>query len=385
MTADVPVAGRCDPRFAGVRDAFLRNFADHDEVGAAVCVHVGGRCVVDLWGGHQEPARRRPWLEDTLVNAYSVGKGVTALLALAFVERGQLDLDAPLTRVWPEFGAEDKGGITLRHVLAHQAGLPGVREPLPDGAMLDWSRMCDALAGQRAYWAPGARHGYHVMSFGFLVGEAIRRATGLGVGEALHRELAGPIGADFHIGLPESEHGRVASMKDHAVVPRTRQHFESIFAASGDEEHDQMVWHAYFNPADLSGVGRVNSPAWRSAEVPSANAQATARGVAALYQGILEDRWLSPGLRAEAARVHSDGDDAILSRPSRFGLGFQVAQPTRPLGPNEGAFGHYGYGGGLGFADPVGGVAFGYLMNLPGIRWQTPRTENLITALYDAL
>ena len=160
MTAAPPVAGACDPRFAGVRDAFLRNFADHDEVGAAVSVWVGGRRVVDLWGGHQEAERRRPWREDTLVNAYSVGKGVAAIVALALVERGALDLDAPLAKLWPEFAAEEKGGITLRHALSHRAGMPGVREPLPDGAMLDWGRMCDALAGQRAYWAPGERHGY---------------------------------------------------------------------------------------------------------------------------------------------------------------------------------------------------------------------------------
>jgi len=368
-----------------VRDAFRRNFAEHEEVGASVCVFVGGRCVVDVFGGHRERERRSPWREDTLVNAWSVGKGVTAMVALALVERGLLDLDLPLARIWPELAAEDKGATTLRHVLSHRAGLPGVREPLPDGAMLDWATMCDALARQRAYWPTGERHGYHVMTYGFLVGEAVRRATGRSVGETLRRELAGPLGADVHIGLPAREHGRVATMADYPVVPRTRAQWESIFPATGDDEHDRMVWHTYFNPPDGSGIGRVNTPAWRSAEIPSANAHATARGVAALYQGLLDTRWISPGLRAEAARIHSDGEDAILARPSRFGLGFQLSQPTRPLGPNAEAFGHWGHGGGLGFADPVAGVAFGYLMNRPGVRWQTPRTQNLIDALYAAL
>lgn len=385
MSGEPPVAGRWDPAFAGVRDAFRRNFAEHDELGAAACIFVGGRCVVDLWGGHRERERKSPWREDTLVNAWSVGKGVTAMLALALVERGDLDLDAPLARIWPEIAAEGKGATTLRHVLSHRAGLPGVREPLPDGAMLDWRRTCDVLAGQRAYWPPGERHGYHVMTYGFLVGEAIRRATGQRIGEALRRELTGPLGADFHVGLAASEHDRVATMGDYTVVPRTRAQWESIFPATGDDEHDHMVWHAYFNPPDGTGVGRVNTPAWRSAEIPSANAHATARSVAALYQGLLEGRWLSAELRAEAARIHSDGVDAVLGRPSRFGLGFQLAQPSRPLGPNEGAFGHYGHGGGLGFVDPAASVAFGYLTNRPGARWQTPRTQNLIDALYAAL
>jgi CubicO group peptidase (beta-lactamase class C family) len=385
VTEAPPVAGRCDARFAGVRDAFRRNFAEHDEIGAAVCIRVEGRVVVDLWGGHREPERRRPWREDTLVNAYSVGKGVVSLLALVLVERGLLELDAPLAGPWPDLAAEGKGALTLRQVLSHRAGLPSVREPLPDGAVLDWERMCAALAGQRPFWPPGERHGYHVNTFGFLVGEAIRRASGRRVGEALRREVCGPIGADFHFGLPADLHGRVATMLDHAVAPRTREQWERIFPATGDAERDLMVWHAYFNPPDLSGVGRVNSAAWRSAEVPSANGHATARAVAAIYQGLLDDRWLSPSLRAEAVRIHADGEDAVLGRPSRFGLGFQLAQPTRPLGPNPGAFGHYGHGGSLGFADPEAGVAFGYLMNRPGVRWQTPRTDELVRALYDAL
>jgi len=380
-----PMGGRCDPRFAGVRDAFLRNFAEHDEVGAAVCIYVAGRVVADLWGGHRDQARRTPWREDTLVNAYSVGKGVTAALALALVERRVLDLDAPVANGWPGFAARGKEGITLRMLLSHRAGLPGVREPLPDGAVLDWTRMCGAVAGQAPYWEPGTRHGYHVNTQGFLVGEVVRRATGLGVGEALRRELLDPLGAEFFVGLPASQHGRVAEMRDHGVMPRRREQWERVFPATGDAVHDQMVWHAYFNPPDLSGVGMVNSAAWRSAQVPSSNGHATARAVATIYRALLDGRWLSSELRAEATRIHSDGEDVVLARPSRFGLGFQLGQPTRPLGPNSASFGHYGYGGSLGFADPEAGLAFGYLMNRPGQRWQTPRSQNLIDAAYAAL
>lgn len=382
---DPSIGGACDARFAGVRDAFARNFAEHEEVGAAVCIRLHGRPVVDLFGGHTDETRTRPWQADTLVNAYSVGKGVTAFLTLRLVARGLLELDAPVARHWPEFAVAGKGGITLRHLLTHQAGLPGVREPLPEGAVLDWDRMCGALAAQAPYWVPGERHGYHVNSYGFLVGELVRRATGQRVGTALREDLCGPLGADFFIGLPEAEHGRVATMGDHGIVPRERAQWEQIFPATGDEGHDRMVWHAYFNPPDLSGIGRVNSAAWRSAEVPSSNGHATARGVATLYDAMLRDAELPAELRDEACRIASDGDDAVLARPSRFGLGFQLTQPSRPLGPNAGAFGHYGYGGSLGFADPEAGVAFGYLMNRPGQRWQTPRTQNLIDAFYAAL
>ena len=157
---DPSIGGACDARFAGVRDAFARNFAEHEEVGAAVCIRLHGRPVVDLFGGHTDETRTRPWQADTLVNAYSVGKGVTAFLTLRLVARGLLELDAPVARHWPEFAVAGKGGITLRHLLTHQAGLPGVREPLPEGAVLDWDRMCGALAAQAPYWVPGERHGY---------------------------------------------------------------------------------------------------------------------------------------------------------------------------------------------------------------------------------
>jgi CubicO group peptidase (beta-lactamase class C family) len=168
-------------------------------------------------------------------------------------------------------------------------------------------------------------------------------------------------------------------------VLRTREEWAVVFPPTGDAEHDLMVWHTYFNPPDGSGIGVVNSPAWRRAEIPSANAHATARGVATLYQALLDGRRVSPALRAEAARIHADGEDAVLGRPSRFGLGFQLSQPARPLGPGVGAFGHYGHGGSLGFVDPEAGVVFAYLMNRPGPRWQTPRSQNLIDAVYAAL
>ena len=384
------IAGECDPAFGAVRSAFSENFSERDESGASLCILVGGRCVVDLWGGHRDSGKTRPWESDTLVNAWSVGKGILALLALTLVERGRLSLDAPVHTLWPEFAAAGKGGITLRTLLSHRAGLPSVRKRLPDEAWQDWAAMCDAYAEQEPWWEPDRDHGYHVNSYGFLVGELVRRSTGLSPGAALQETLAGPLDADFYWGVPGSEHARVAHVDFPNRILRGPEEWALAFPATGDAEHDTMIWHAYFNPPGLSGTGAMGTPEWLRAEVPSTNGQATARGVARLYDAILRPSPLGPPpvgaeLLAEATRIHSDGDDRVLGRPSRFGLGFQLPSPTRPLGPNDAAFGHYGYGGLLGLADPEADVAFAFLTARPGDRWRTPRTQALLDALYGAL
>ncbi len=388
--APPPIAGHCDPRFERVREAFARNFAEHDEVGAAVCIRVGERCVVDLHGGYADEARTRPWREDTLVNAYSVGKGILAILLLVSVERGEIELDAPVARYWPEFEAEGKGEVSVRMLLCHQAGMPALRERLPEGAMYDWDVMCGALAAQKPWWEPGTDHGYHVNMFGFLVGEVIRRTLGVSVGEALQQRVAEPAAGEFYYGVPDSAHDRIAELVFHTVEPRTEAEWAMAFPPTGDAEHDRMIWHAYFNPSGVSGIGQINTPEWRRAAIPSTNGHGSARGVAAIYSAFLgADSSGRPlvgdAIRAEATRIHSDGDDRVLGRPSRFGLGLQLSQPTRAIGTSECAFGHFGNGGSLGFADPETGVAFGYVMNRPGARWQTERVTNLVEALSDCL
>jgi CubicO group peptidase (beta-lactamase class C family) len=385
-----PIEGDCDDRFARVRDAFAANFADLDEIGAAVCVAVDGIRVVDLWGGYVDATRTRPWRRDTLVNAYSVGKGVLAVLTLTLVEQGAIDLDAPVACVWPEFGARGKGRLTVRELLAHKAGLPAVRETLADEALYDWDLMCGALAGQEPYWSPGSTHGYHVNTFGYLVGEVVRRAGGERVGDALLRHVTGPLDADFFWGLPRRQHPRVASVVAPQVKLTSETEWARAFPPTGDADFDRMTWHAYFNPSGVSGIGTVNTEVWRLAAIPSTNGHGTARAVAAIYAALLGGGvpgavWPGAALRAEAATSHADGTDYVLRRHTRYGLGFQLTQPGRPLGPNPGAFGHYGYGGSLGFADPEAGVAFGYLMNRPGERWKTPRTRRLIDAVYACL
>ncbi len=383
--------GRCDARFAAVREAFIENFRDLEELGAAVHVRVDGRPVVDLWGGYRDAARSAPWEEDTLVNVYSVGKGVLATLTLLLVERGVLELDRPIADIWPEFAAGDKGDVTLRTLLAHRGGLPAVRRRLPEGAMLDWSLMCGELAAQRPFWEPDAAHGYHCNTLGYLVGELIRLATARDVGAALRESITGPLGIDFFWGLPRSDHSRVAELVTSTPALTKPEQWAIAFPPTADAEHDLMIWHAYFNPSGISGFGAVNTEEWRLAQIPSTNGHGTARAVAAIYDALLRgapdgETWVGKDLLAEALRIHSDGDDVVLGRPSRFGLGFQLAQPTRPFGPNPEAFGHWGYGGSLGFADPTAGVAFAYLTNRPwGRRWHSPRTRRLIDALYASL
>lgn len=395
MTVGAPtplsIEGTCDPAFAAVEAAFRENFRSRDEIGAAICIRIAGKIVVDLWGGHCDEKRTRPWRRDTLVNTYSVGKGITTMLVLSLVERGELELDAPIASIWPEFASEGKSQTTLRMLLSHRAGLPAVRKRLPENAMLSWQTMTEALAEQAPYWPPGTRHGYHVNSFGFLVGEPVVRRLQTPFSAALRERLTGRFEADFHIGLPISEHDRVAE-----IVETRNAKSESVkegattYPTTGDDEIDSMRTAVYFNPSGLSGFRCVNSSAWRLASIPSTNGHGTARAVATLYDLFLNrdaarGGLVGPGLRAEATRIHSDGIDRVLGKPSRFGLGFQLSQPSRRIGGSKKGFGHFGYGGTLGFADPETGVAFGYLMNRPGARWQTPRSNALTDALNQSL
>ena len=375
------ISGFCDPRFAGVRSAFARNFREHGELGAALAVTLEGTPVVDLWAGWADRAKTRPWSRDTLVNVFSVGKPMAALCMLMLAERGQLDLEAPVAEHWQEFAACEKGEITVRMLLGHRAGLPAIRRPLASLAMYDWGLMTTVLAAEQPWWEPGSGHGYHVNTFGFLVGELVRRVSGERIGAFLRRAVADPLGADFHFGLRGDDLGRVAEF----LFPEMPS---SLISA----ETPSMVRNAYVNPPGLSGPGMVNTRAWRSAEMPSTNGHATARGVARIYSALAAGgavdgiRLLAAETVELAAREVSCGHDLVLDRPSRFGLGFQLTQAERPLGPNPGSFGHFGAGGSLGFADPDEALAFAYTPNQgAGPRWQNPRNRGLIDAVYAAL
>ncbi|MHB1582965.1 MAG: serine hydrolase domain-containing protein [Acidimicrobiales bacterium] len=379
MIPAAPVAGLCERRFAPVREAFAANFAEQGEVGAAVTVLEHGRPLVELVGGWRDAARTERWTPDTLVDVYSVGKAVVGLLLLQAVDAGAVGLDDPVASVWPAFAAGGKAGATVRHALSHRAGVPAIRQPLDDADLWDWEAMTTALARTEAWFEPGSRHAYHTNTFGHLVGELVRRSTGAMPGERL-RQVAGPLDADFWFGLPVAEHHRCAeviwALGD---TPPT----VDFAALRGDE---LMVQLGYFNPPGYSSIGVVNTPSWRAAEVPSTNGHASATGVARLYAALLEPgRLLAPTLLAEATRPQSVGFCPVLGEEVTFGLGFKPTTARRPFGPNPGAFGHFGTGGAVGFADPVTGLAFGYVMNHVVPRWQSTRNRALIDAVYRCL
>ncbi len=376
---DVPVSGRCDAAFTEVGRAFRANFAEQGEVGAAVTVLVGGEPVVELVGGWSDAACARPWAPDTLVDVYSVGKAVVALLLLQLVDAGRIDLDARIASVWPAFAAAGKEGASVRHALCHRAGVPAIREPLANEDLWSWERMTAALAATEPWWEPGTRHAYHTNTYGHLVGELVRRLSGDSPGARL-RALADPLGADLFFGVPAAEQGRCAEVL--WAIGDTPPDVDRD-ALTGDA---LMVQLGYFNPPGYSSMGVVNSSAWRGAQIPSTNGHGTATAVARVYAALLEPgRLLSPDLLAEATRPQSSGFCPVLGEEVVFGLGFKPTTPRRPFGPNPRAFGHFGTGGAVGFADPDTGVAFGYVMNHVIPRWQSTRNRSLIDAVYRSL
>lgn len=374
-----PTSGQCDPRFAAVAEEFARNFDERGEVGAAICVIVEGEVVVDLVGGWAVAAQQRAWQHDTIVNFYSLGKAIIALLALQLVDAGLIGLDDPIASIWPEFGVGGKHDATVRQALCHRAGVPAIAERLTNDDLWNWERMTTALAATPAWWEPGTRHAYHTNTYGHLIGEIVRRVSGSMPGDRL-REVAEPLRADLWWGVPAAVQPQCA---DVIWAPASPMRTAGIDDLTGEA---RMIAFGYFNPPGYSSAGVVNSPEWRGAQVPSTNGHGSAVGVARLYAALLEPgRLLSPALLAEATRVQSEGFCPVLGEDTAFGLGFKPTSPRRPFGPNPRSFGHFGTGGAVGFADPDAGVAFGYVMNHVIPRWQSTRNRALMDAVYRSL
>jgi CubicO group peptidase (beta-lactamase class C family) len=375
------INGICEARFRKVREEFTENFETRHERGGAVAVWHNGQLVVDLWGGWSDLARTVCWSRDTILNVFSVSKAFCAIAIMRLVDLGLLDLDRHVSDYWPEFAQSGKGDVTVRQLMSHQAGLPAIRKSLPDGAALEWDVITSALAEQEPWWKPGTAHGYHVNTFGFLAGELVRRVSGRTVGTLVREEVAKPLGADIHIGLPRAEHHRVSDFRwpGNPVKPKI------------DTDDALMRWNTYWNPPGFSGSHWVNTARWREAEVPSTNGHGNARGIARVYAALADGgtidgiRILSREALAQATNEQVNGPDIINQRLSRFGIGFQLTQPDRPLGPHRGAFGHFGAGGSLGFCDPEARIAFGYVTNDMGPRWHSPRNRALIDAVYASL
>ncbi|MGW3360340.1 serine hydrolase domain-containing protein [Streptomyces bungoensis] len=388
MAEREPVArGHCEARFEAVRTAFEENFRERGELGAAVTVTVDGEVVVDLWGGWADADRTRPWERETLVNVWSTSKGPTALCAHILADRGLLDFDAPVAEYWPEFAAAGKEKVLVRHLLSHRSGLSGLREPHSVEQLYDWELTTRRLAATEPWWEPGTVSGYHAITFGHLVGEVVRRISGLAPGAFLEREVTGPLGVDFTIGLPEKEAGRAAELVHPPAASDSEQ-------AASVGRLTPAVLAALANP--LVGAAEANTPEWRAAEIPAANGHGTARAVAALY-GIFAGRGSYGGRRVlspESAERVREGQgrcrDLVLGpglgTVTEIGLGLWLSGPNGSYGPNPRAFGHDGFGGSCGLADPEAGVSLGYVMNRMGPHIaDDPRKTALVEALYRAL
>jgi CubicO group peptidase (beta-lactamase class C family) len=392
MVTVVTVQGTCDPRFAGVKDAFAANFQRFPEVGASLAVMVDGRMVVDFWAGHAVAARTRPWERDTIVNVASCTKGMVAVCAHMLADRGQLDIDAPVATYWPEFAQAGKERVLVRHVLAHQAGLAAIEEPLPADAQLDWQTMISALERQRPLWEPGTGHGYHASTWGFLVGEIIRRVSGRTVGTFLREDLAGPLGIDFHVGVGPELEARCADVIQPPPPPPGQESFmTSVLRDPGSLA--AKVHGAAYRGERLDP----NSRAYRAAEIPSGNGHGNARAMARVF-GVLARggevdgvRILSPEAIERAGTDQTTGLPDMLAaspeRPTRRALGFTMPTLNLYMGPGKRTFGHAGMGGSLEFADPDARVGFGYAPNqhLAGPTSDDPRRPALIDAVYAAL
>ena len=383
MTA--PIHGWTEPRFDDVRAAFAENFESHGDVGAAVAVYLHGEPVVDLWGGWYTPEREREWDRNTLVNVASTTKGLAAFCAHRLAEEGRLDFDAPVSEYWPEFAQAGKGDIPVRWLMSHRAGMAAVSRPLVTEDLFDWETMTEALAKQEPWWTPGEQHGYHQLTYGWLVGEVLRQIDGRSIGAYWREEFAAPLGLDAHIGTGPEFDGRISTLINAPIDPDAPNLLEML-------AEDSVGAVSFSNPSLGLGPDEINVTsrrAWRAAEIPAANGHATARALARVYGGAANGgeidgiHVINPETLENAIVEQSNGPDTCLMTPTRFGLGFMLTGEFMAFGPNPRAFGHPGGGGSLGYGDLDANIGFGYTMNqMQNNLSGNPRVLGLIDAVY---
>jgi CubicO group peptidase (beta-lactamase class C family) len=347
--------GIIDQRFAPVREAFVDVVRAQPGTGAAVAAWVDGAWAVDLWGGWDDASRTRAWRRDSIVMPYSVTKPFAAMCALLLVDRGALDLDAPMQTYWPQFRAP----ATVRHVLSHQAGVVALHDPAPTEAFFDWDRMCAMLAAQEPEWEPGTAHGESALFFGHLVGELVRRVDGRSLGRFLRDEVCGPLRLDFAIGLDSATQRRVVDLTG----------LDDAFRRGNENGRPELYRRAIANPPGGQDGAVVNSPAWRAAEIPAVNGHGTARGIAGLYAALFRGDLLSPALLREATTAQCTGTDRVFGFDNAWGLGFGV---------DADGFGMGGLGGSVGWASPVGEYAYGFVTGSVGDHDRSDAVENAL-------
>jgi CubicO group peptidase (beta-lactamase class C family) len=379
------VSGTTAPGFEPVRDAFADNLESGRDVGAAFAAYHHGRKVVDLWGGTADTATGRPWGENSIVLVFSTTKGATALCANLLAERGDLDMDAPVARYWPEFAQGGKAEIPVKYLLSHQAGLAWIDGEMNLEEALSWEPVVSALARQAPHWEPGERHGYHATTYGWLVGEVIRRITGTSVGTFFRTEIAEPLDLDFWIGLPEAEEARVVPVIPFEL-PEGSDLTEMIDAFLGPETN---LGKALVAPGGALAEQVWNLRAVRAAEIPAANGVTDARSLARMYASMIGDtdgvRILGQDQLERATKQQTRGPNAVLlDLDIQFGLGFMVPSELIALGSPR-SFGHFGAGGSMGWADPETGLAVGYAMNRMDVGLAgDARSTSLFNAAYKA-
>jgi CubicO group peptidase (beta-lactamase class C family) len=381
MTNKIKIQGYCDKKFSAVKEAFQKNFENDLEMGASFAATIDGKFVVDIWGGYADAAKTRPWKRDTIVNVFSTTKVMTALCALILVDRGLLDLDAPVARYWPEFAQNGKEKIPVRYLLSHQSGLAIFDKPTPVEALYDWNRIIKQLAAQKPQWEPGKHSGYHAITFGYLVGEVVQLITNKTLGTFFHEEVAVPLKADFYIGLPKKHDYRVGEMIPPPVIKPGEPGYVQIDPDSLMGKHMK-----YSNiPVEAS-----RERAWRSAEIPAVNGHGNARSVArvgaALACGGELDgvRLLSLPTIEKAIEEQCYGTDLLLGVPIRYGLGFGLNSKEAPIGPNQRSFFWMGWGGSLMLMDLDAKLSWSYVMNKMK-NPPDPRSAGISQALYAAL
>jgi CubicO group peptidase (beta-lactamase class C family) len=395
----VGVDGTVAPGFEGVREAFEANFEQYGDKGASVGVYVDGEKKVDLWGGVADVASGKPWTEDTLGIVYSVTKGASAILAHKMAQAGELDFDAKVTDYWPEFGGGGKGDVPVRYLFTHQVGLPYLGEPLTIEEVLEGTRIVEVLEQQTPIWDPGSAHGYHALTYGWLVGALITKIKGKSLGKVFAEEIAGPLGLDFYIGLPADQVDRVATLVNmpppdpNAMDAITDPELKATLMTMGAAMMDP---NSTFSRA-LSTNGVLPTPqseSWNrpevyASEMPGANGISNGSSLARLYAATVSEvdgvRLLNDETVAAAKVEQVNGPDETLVVPSRFGTGFMLPSPANQWLSDE-SFGHPGAGGAIGFADTKYKVGFGYVMTqLGGGPTGDPRTQGLINAVREAV